>query len=100
MARFHTRDVFPCAVAASPAPPHNQAGGRWGRRIAFHGNSVRARDQVVWAGCSSFCLLPAIAGPLGFCSGSLPTGVRIGGPRHDDKTAIVLARLPATDWQG
>lgn len=97
---FQDWDVFLCPVAASAAPPHDQAGERWERTIIVNGRQVPTTDQMFWAGISGFYLLPATAAPLGFTAAGLPIGVQIVGPQYGDRQTIAVARLLEDAWQG
>ena len=95
---FRDYDLFLCPVAASVAPPHDQAGERWERMITVNGKRVPTTDQLFWAGYTCAFYLPATAAPIG-AAGGLPIGVQITGPQYGDLTCIRFAELLEREYR-
>jgi amidase len=96
---FKEYDLFLCPVAASPAPPHDQAGERWERMITVNGKRVPSTDQLFWAGYTCAFYLPTTAAPIGEAAG-LPIGVQITGPQYGDLSCIHFAQLLEREYRG
>jgi amidase len=57
-----------------------------------HDDRHRYDDQVFWVAQASLPGLPAVSAPIG---GTLPVGLQVIGPAHEDDTAITFAELAA-----
>ncbi|WP_328647370.1 amidase family protein [Amycolatopsis sp. NBC_00348] len=76
---FRDVDVFLCPTVFTTAFPHD-------------GEQDRYDDQVFWIAQASLPGLPAVSAPAG---GTLPAGLQVVGPAHEDDTAITFAELAA-----
>ena len=75
---FANFDVFLCPTVFTTAFPHD--------------DRHRYDDQVFWVAQASLPGLPAVSAPIG---GTLPVGLQVIGPAHEDNTAITFAELAA-----
>ncbi|WP_284742721.1 amidase family protein [Amycolatopsis sp. RTGN1] len=75
---FRGVDVFLCPTVFTTAFPHD--------------DRHRYDDQVFWVAQASLPGLPAVSAPIG---GTLPVGLQVIGPAHEDDTAITFAELAA-----
>jgi amidase len=91
---FDGVDAFVCPVNFTAAFAHDARSFEQ-RTIPTPEGERAYTDQPFWTAHAALAGLPAVAAPAGLTSSSLPVGVQVIGPQHEDDTAITFAELLA-----
>jgi amidase len=97
---FRDWDVMLCPAAATTAFPHNQKGERWERMVTVNGKPQPSTTQMFWAGYSGMSYLPSTVAIAGRAPDGLPVGVQIIARQYGDLTAIALAEVLESEFEG
>ena len=90
---FADIDVLLTPITPTTAPPHNQKGEAFSRRITVNGKQRPYTDQFCWIAFATLLGLPATSVPIGRTAEGLPYNVQVIGAPGSDLTTLKFAQL-------